>query len=191
VQQEKEQLLSKYEVLKSQINPHFLFNSLNTLAALIGSDAQKAITFTTRFARMYRYLLEFGAYQFIALEKEIELIDTYIYLQKIRFGENISIHYQIENYNYTILPFALQLLVENAIKHNVVSEETPLIIEIFSEYDFLLIKNQKITRPSVEGNTGIGLKNLDQRYQILIGKSIEIKNDNKVFIVKIPLIPNA
>ena len=189
LQQEKAQLASKYEVLKNQINPHFLFNCLNTLSSLIASDTHQAIKFTTRFAKMYRYLLEYGDEKLISLYKEIELIETYLFLQKIRFGDTLSLHIEIENYNFCLPPFALQTLVENAIKHNVVNEQYPLNITIKSIGDRLEISNKIRERSSKEHSTGIGINNLKQRYQILLNKEPEIINDGIEFRVMIHLIP--
>lgn len=191
LQQEKEHIASQYEVLKNQINPHFLFNCLNTLASLIVSDQQGAVRFTTRFAKMYRNLLEYGEQQLIALEKELELIDTYLFLQKIRFGNYLNIHKDIPDTRYSLPPFSLQLLVENAIKHNVISEEYPLEIIIKSGLDALEISNKINLRPAAEPSTGIGLTNLNLRYQLLGAKGIVCTSESGVFKVVIPLIPDA
>lgn len=191
LQQEKAHIASQYEVLKNQINPHFLFNCLNTLASLIVSDQQGAVRFTTRFAKMYRNLLEYGGQQLISLEKELELIDTYLFLQKIRFGNHLTIQKNIPDTRYALPPFSLQLLVENAIKHNVISEDSPLEITIKSGVDTLEVSNKINLRPAAEPSTGIGLSNLSQRYQLLLSRGIVCTADGGLFTVIIPLIPDA
>lgn len=191
LQQEKAHIASQYEVLKNQINPHFLFNCLNTLASLIVSDQQGAVRFTTRFAKMYRNLLEYGGQQLISLEKELELIDTYLFLQKIRFGNHLTIQKNIPDTRYALPPFSLQLLVENAIKHNVISEDNPLEITIKSGVDTLEVSNKINLRPAAETSTGIGLNNLNQRYQLLLSRGIVCSAEDGLFTVIIPLIPDA
>jgi sensor histidine kinase YesM len=191
VQQEKEHLASRYEVLKNQINPHFLFNALNTLASLIASDQQRAIKFATRFAKMYRNVLEYGEKHLISLQQELDMIENYIYLQQIRFGNNLQVSIEITGRQYCLPPFALQLLVENAIKHNIITQENPLHINIQQADDTLLIRNTLQPRPSKENSMGIGLENLQQRYALLTGRSIYFHHTPGVFCVGIPLIPDA
>lgn len=191
LQQEKEHIISQYETLKAQIDPHFLFNCLNTLSSLIVSDQQGALRFTALFAKMYRKLLEYGDQQLVSLEKELEFIDTYLFLQKTRFGEHLNIQKDIPDTRYSLPPFSLQLLVENAIKHNVISEENPLEITIKSGVDTLEVSNKINFRPSGEFSTGIGLTNLNQRYQLLLSKGIVCTADGGVFKVVIPLIPDT
>jgi sensor histidine kinase YesM len=191
VQLEKEHLASRYAVLKNQINPHFLFNALNTLAALIGSDPQGAVKFATRFAKMYRNVLEHGEKQLISLQAELDMVENYIYLQQIRFGSSLQMHMDIPHRQYSLPPFALQLLVENAIKHNIISRENPLHIHIRQAGDTLRISNPLQERPSRENSTGIGLENLQQRYALLSGRSVGYHHEPGVFCVGIPLIPDA
>jgi sensor histidine kinase YesM len=189
IQQEKEHITSRYEVLKNQVNPHFLFNALNTLASLISSDPAGALRFATRFAKMYRNLLEFGASQLIPLARELDMIDNYFYLQSIRFGDDLRLEKRLENLHYLLPPFALQLLVENAIKHNSVGPGQALNILIQSEADGLLVRNNLQLRQSTEQSMGIGLRNLQQRYLLLTGLSIEYGINGEYFDVHIPLIP--
>lgn len=191
VQQEKEHIASQYEVLKNQINPHFLFNALNTLTALISSDPQGAVRFATRFAKMYRNLLEYGHQQLITLTQEMEMVDNYLYLQQIRFGQHLQLFKTIQQYRCSLPPFALQLLVENAIKHNIITPEMPLHIYIVQSEDTLEISNSIQLRASNEHSMGIGLSNLEQRYELLTGRSITFGANDGVFKVSIPLIPEA
>jgi len=191
LKQEKEQVISQYEILKNQINPHFLFNCLNTLASLIGTDQEKAIKFTTRFSRMYRNILEYGDQPLISLEKEMELINTYLYLQQLRFGDYLRLNPDIKNISYCVPPFALQLLVENAIKHNIVSDTYPMEIKIVQNDNNLTVTNRIHKKTVTETSSGIGLQNLKQRYQLLGASDLVITNENGFFTVVIPLIPET
>jgi LytS/YehU family sensor histidine kinase len=189
VVQEKAQLLSQLETLKNQLNPHFLFNCLNTLASLIGCDPNEAIRFTTKFSKLYRMSLEHGEHQMIALSAEIDFLNTYIFLQQMRFGKNLSIDINIPYVNnYTLPPFALQLLVENSIKHNEISDEKPMNIQINQNEDTLTVVNTIYPRISEEFSTGVGLQNLSQRYKLLTNREIIVANDGFKFEVIIPLI---
>jgi len=188
LQQEKEQVISQYEILKNQINPHFLFNCL---ISLIGADQEKAIKFTTRFSKMYRYILEYGDQPLISLEKEMELINTYLFLQQLRFGDYLGINIDIKNRSYCVPPFALQLLVENAIKHNIVSDIYPMEIKIIQNDNSLKVTNRIQKKSVAEPSSGIGLQNLRQRYQLLGTSDVVITNENGFFTVVIPLIPET
>jgi LytS/YehU family sensor histidine kinase len=189
--QEKEQLASQYEVLKNQVNPHFLFNSLNTLASLISSDPPMALRFTTKFAKMYRLILENGIHSLIPLSKEMELLNSYMFLQQMRYGNSLILHADITNEKFVLPPFALQLLAENAIKHNSITEAEPMVIEIIQKNATLVVKNKVKQRQSMESSTGIGLKNLSNRYKFLADMDIQIIDDGNYFTVNIPLIPEA
>ena len=136
---EKENILSQFSILKNQINPHFLFNSMNILAAIIPSNPDQAVAFTTQFAKLYRKVLELRDQLIIPLQQELEFVDSFLFLQKMRFDDNLIVNYNIEEKHQQscLPPFALQLLVENAIKHNIVSEDQPLSIDIFTESDML------------------------------------------------------
>ncbi|MCU0341768.1 MAG: histidine kinase [Spirosomaceae bacterium] len=139
IQQQKEQVQSQYEALRHQVNPHFLFNSLNTLAALIGTDAPQAIQFTKQFAKVYRTLLEWGHEPLVSLRQELDLVRSFVFLHQMRFGQNLRVAIGISDsvLNNCLPPFALQLLVENAIKHNIISDEKPLTISIEVQNDWL------------------------------------------------------
>ncbi|MBK8699183.1 MAG: histidine kinase [Saprospiraceae bacterium] len=192
MQLEKQSAEARFLMLKNQLNPHFLFNCLNTLASLVTLNPEQALRFTTRFAKLYRKVLEYGEQHLISLEKELLLAESYLFLQKIRFNDHIHIQYEINNLKYALPPFALQLLMENAIKHNVVSAEQPLEISIRqNESDSLTVTNNLLPRASTEYSTGLGLENLNERYKILTGKGIEISNTKQHFHVTIPLIQEA
>lgn len=191
LKKEKEQIAGQYEVLKNQINPHFLFNCLNTLTSLIDSNPGDAIVFSTRFSKMYRQLLEYGEYPLIPLDSELALSSNYIYLQKIRFGDLIKLEHSISSTNFQIPPFAIQGLVENAIKHNIITESNPLLISIRMEGKELEISNNLTLKNNNENSTGIGLSNLTKRYRLLTGKEISILRTKERFIVRLPLIDKA
>jgi sensor histidine kinase YesM len=189
-QLEKEHVISQNESLRSQINPHFLFNSLNVLSSLIHEDTDKAEEFIEEFASVYRYVLDLSNKQVVPLKKELDFIHSYFFLQQIRFGDHLKIemHLNDNNDNFLILPLSLQLLVENAIKHNKISKEHPLTITIEIENDYLVVKNNLQIRNETIVSTGIGLKNIRERY-FLYNKSQPIfEKTNDEFIAKIPLI---
>lgn len=189
-QLQKEQVISQYETLKTQINPHFLFNSLNVLSSLIHEDINKAEEFIEEFASVYRYVLDVSGKQITPLKKELGFIQSYYFLQKIRFGDNLKIDIVIDENidSYFILPLSIQLLVENAIKHNKVSKEFPLKINISLDDNYLVVVNNLQIRNENIISTGIGLKNIRERY-FLYNKSEPVFNQTKdEFIAKIPLI---
>jgi len=184
-----EELKFQYEILKSQINPHFLFNSLNILNSIIPKDTSLAMQFVQNFSKIYRYVLEKRDKDFVALSDEIEFIESYIYLIKSRHVDKIKILLNIKNVlDYKIIPMSLQLLVENAIKHNSATQENPLLIEIFNNNEFLIIKNNINRKNVFESSSQLGLKNLSERYIYLISQDIEVKESHNEFEVKIPLI---
>ena len=138
VQQEKlkrEQLALQYETLKSQVNPHFLFNNLNALTSLISTNPEKAIDFVKKLSEVYRYVLDQKDSEMVALDTELKFVESYVFLQKIRFGNNLDVQMDIRHKNFKVIPLSLQMLVENAIKHNEISDRHPLQIRIYSEYD--------------------------------------------------------
>lgn len=165
---QNENILAKYEVLKNQINPHFLFNSLSVLSALIPIDPDKAEEFTVELADLYRYILEQYENEKVSLIDEIAISKSYIFLQKIRFNEGLHCEFEVseeESKKYEAFPLSIQTLLENAIKHNLVSEEAPLNIRIFIENDYLVVTNQLQSKEEPIGSTGIGLQNLKMRYK--------------------------
>lgn len=187
----RQHLQSQFDALKNQVNPHFLFNSLNTLAALISEDQKLAEEFVQRIASVYRYVLQNKDKELIELEEEVNFIKAFLFLQKIRFGENLIERLDIpQRFNrYLIAPLTLQMLVENAIKHNIISTEKPLEINIcIDQNNMLVVGNNLQKKKNIGTSTGIGLMNIQQRYKLLIKKEIEILDDNSHFTVKIPLI---
>ena len=186
----KENLQSQFDSLKNQVNPHFLFNSLNTLATIIPENPDQAVEFVQKLSSVYRYLLQYKDYETVDLKTELDCVNAYLFLQKIRFGDNLQVSVTIpQNYiNKQIPPLTLQLLVENAIKHNIISQQKPLKVNIYIDDAGLLVtKNNLQKKKSVEGSTKIGLENLMNRFEYIFNQGIDIYDTGEEFIVKVPL----
>lgn len=180
-----EQVSTQYQSLKNQVNPHFLFNALNALSSLVYDDQDKAVEFIRKLSRVYRYVLDQKDAEMVKLSDELAFSENFIFLQQIRFGENLKISISKTDESGYIPPLAIQLLVENAIKHNVISEKYPLNINIIVDDDEVRISNN-IKEKMSKDSTGIGLKNLKERYNYLTNKEITILNDGKTFEVILP-----
>ena len=181
-----ERLKSQYESLRNQVNPHFLFNSLNVLSELVYEDQDKAVQFIRKMSDVYRYVLEQKDQEMVPLDVELNFLTSYGFLQKIRFGDNFNLSIE-KNGEGMVPPLALQMLVENAIKHNVVSAAKPLHVDIMVSDDRVVVRNnvqEKLTKDS----TGIGLSNLKARYGYLSDQEVQITNDQKTFEVILPLL---
>lgn len=180
----------QYETLKNQINPHFLFYSLNVLSALIYKDANKADEFTVSLSRIYHYILDHQDDELVPLSDEIQFIKQYAYLQNIRFDQNFKIEIApIEELGQKlIIPMALQLLVENVFKHNVVSEQEPMLVNISFGADYVEVKNTLNSKRMTEPSHQIGLKNIENRYRLLTEQACVFDKTEKDFIVRIPLL---
>lgn len=186
----RESLALKYKVLQEQINPHFLFNSLNVLGSLIDIDVEKAKTFTNELSTFYRDVLHFKNQDIISLQEEIDFVKKYIYLQQIRFGEALQVDIVAnKKIDGKVIPLSLQSLVENAIKHNQMSLADPLkiIIAISDDYE-LIIENNLQIKKLTEKSSHTGLKNLAGRYKYLTGKEMVITSNDSYFRVSMPLI---
>lgn len=185
-----EALALKYKVLQDQINPHFLFNSLNVLGSLIDIDVTKAKQFNHELSLFYRSLLSFKNQDIISLSEEIDFVNKYIYLQQIRFGEALQVDI-VANKKIVgkVIPLSLQALVENAIKHNQMSVENPLkiLIAISDNYE-LVVENNLQPKKLLEETSKTGLKNLAGRYSFLTGKEMTITKNKSYFRVTLPLI---
>lgn len=186
----KENIESRFEALKTQVNPHFLFNSLNTLSSLIHINQDDASKFVRQLSKVYRYILENRDKEIISLETELRIIESYIFLVETRFANNLQFKITVdeESKQKEIPPLALQMLIENAIKHNVVSRSKPLLIEIFVEEEFLVVKNNLQRKSSTEFSSKIGLKNIMSRYNYLSEKQVKLKESESTFEVRIPLL---
>ena len=186
-------LQSQLEGLKNQVNPHFLFNSLNTLSALIYTNQEKAGKFLDEMSKVYRYLLTSNENDLIPLKTELQFMHSFFHMLKNRFQEGISLELNIrdEHLDYLIPPLTLQMLVENAVKHNVIAEESPLRIEIATdENDILVIRNNIQKKTTKVFSNGIGLKNIIAKYQLLSQAHVEVIADGSHFIVQLPLFLN-
>lgn len=181
---------AQFELLKQQVNPHFLFNSLSTLKSMIEIDDPQAPDFINKLSDFYRFTLENRKSDLISLEEEMEILEAYVYLLKARFEEGIHLSVDIEQsvYKSFIPPFTLQLLVENCIKHNIVSLEQPLTIRLYTANDYLVIENTLQLKKNPEYSTQLGLENINQRYLHLLKNKVEIENNATSFKVKLPLI---
>ncbi|MFO7659267.1 MAG: sensor histidine kinase [Bacteroidales bacterium] len=184
----QESLIAKYEALKNQVNPHFLFNTLNTLTGIVEKDQQQATKYIKKLADTYRYVLEQKEKETVKISDELEFINDFIYLQKMRHGEGVAFQSEIDDPNGLVAPLSIQILVENAIKHNIVSDEQPLMIKLQDDHEFYILKNNLQKRKVVQVNAGTGLENLIRRYEYLAEKKPEIIETGDEFIVKLPKI---
>lgn len=182
---------ARYQSLKNQLDPHFLFNSLNVLSSLVEENPSQAQNFIHLLSKTYRYILEQKDKDLISVGDELSFAETYCQLLKMRFEESISLSFELEEglKNHLIAPLSLQLLLENAIKHNYASVQSPLHIKIYSESDnFLVVENNFQPRKTNASKTGIGLQNIIQRYAILTDKPVQIERNTQHFKVKIPIL---
>lgn len=185
----EENIRIRFEALKNQLDPHFLFNSLNTLNGLIGIDDERAHEYVDHLSSVFRYTLENKNIR--TLDEEIAFVDSYVTLLKIRYGDNLVVQYNFdEQYNnYLIMPVSLQLLVENAVKHNVISNKSRLFIHIeTTDKESVIVSNRVNPKTEEKLSAGVGLANLIDRYAILFKKNIIITNLSGVFAVEVPLI---
>ncbi|RMG65575.1 MAG: response regulator [Bacteroidetes bacterium] len=190
-QQERQNILSRFETLKNQVNPHFLFNCLNALSSLIHEDTDLADRFIAKLTRVYRYVLELKDEERVTLDEELHFIRSYLFLQQIRFGNRLQWYLQVQEgeLNRYIPPLTLQLLVENAIKHNIVSQAQPLTIELYSDGpDWFVVKNTYQPRDGKSDSTRIGLRNLEARYGFLCDRKPAFFIDNDHYIARVPLL---
>ena len=186
-----ENLTTKYNMLASQINPHFLFNSLSSLSMLVREkNEERALNYIDQLAYTFRYLSQNGANStFVTLREEMQFAESYCYLFKIRYSEKINFDFNIEEQylDYNIPPISLQPLIGNTVKHNTISSKQLFTVRIYTEEGYLIVANEK--RPMLEPNpgTGVGLSNLNSRYQLLLNRDIEIIDNDKEFVVRLPL----
>lgn len=188
---ERESLLAQYEALKNQVNPHFLFNSLNTLAGLVEQDQKKAVEFISHLSNTYRYVLEQRNKELVAVEEELKFVNDFIFLAKLRYGNGLIVNTYISKKRNLLVPMGVQILIENCIKHNIIDDEQPLVIELVEEGPYLTVRNNLQKKSSVSGNEPIGLENLKSRYSFVTSLPVIIEETSDEFIVRIPLIPEA
>lgn len=189
----RENIQAQLETLKNQVNPHFLFNSLNTLAAIIPEDKDLSVDFVQKLSKVYRYILEIKDLELIDLREELNFIQSYIFLQKIRFGENLVVNVNIpeDMHSNKVVPLSLQILLENAIKHNIISAEKPLHIDVFLQNDKILVRNNLQKKSQPETSTKTGLQNITSRYKLLTNQLVETIVTTTYFMVALPLIKPA
>ena len=189
-QLDKELSQAELQVLNNEMDPHFLFNSLNTLNHLILNDPKQAHLFNNHLAQVYKYFLINKNKELIPLKEELEFIESYFFLLQIRHDNKLQLQTMLEGKGATVMipPCSLQVLVENAIKHNEFSEANPLLIKVSINDHYLQVSNNIKPKLYAVSSTGIGLKNLSSRYKLLFRKDITIASSRDSFIVKLPLI---
>lgn len=181
---------AKFESLKNQIDPHFLFNSLNVLSSLIEENPENAQRFTTSLSKIYRYVLEQKDKELVTVSEELAFAKTYMNLLKMRFENSITfeIPENFENSDAKVVPLSLQLLLENTIKHNVVSEKKPLHIKIYIKDNFLVVENNLQKKEVLQDRKGVGLQNIVSRYAILSERKVLIDENKETFAVYLPIL---
>ena len=185
-----ENLVNQFEALKNQLNPHMLFNSLNTLRSLIRETPDKAQDYLQALSRVLRYTLQGNECMSVTLREEMEFVSAYNFLLKMRYEENLEFDIRIEEEAETLQlpPMSVQLLIENAVKHNEISNRHPLVIRVCTTGKQLTVSNPIQRKKTASGGLQIGLANLAKRYSLLFKEEIEVREDNNTFIVTIPLI---
>ena len=181
---------AQLEALRTQVNPHFLFNNLNTLSSVITDDPKLAVEFVQQLSTVYRHVLEVKDEQSILLQDELDVLKAYAFLLQTRFGNNLDVTIKVpeEKLKTRIVPLSLQILMENAIKHNIVSSDKPLKVEVFAQDGKLLVSNNLQKKNQVNESTGIGLDNIRNRYKLLGNEQVEVTENDSSFTVAIPLM---
>lgn len=186
---EKEKIITQYESLRNQVNPHFLFNSLNALSELVYENQELAVKYIRQLSRVYRYVLDSRNHEVASLHDELDFVESFIFLQQIRFGKNLLVDLKINRSDTKyILPLSLQILLENSIKHNIISDENPLQINLYEEDSYVVIQNKVNKKRTTDKGTGIGLENIKMRYRYLTEKPAMIDETEEEFTVKIPIL---
>ncbi|MCF8369709.1 MAG: histidine kinase [Bacteroidales bacterium] len=186
---QKESIKLQYKALKNQVNPHFLFNSLNSLTSLVYHEPDLAAKFIKQLSEVYRYVLEHKDTELVALTDEINFCERYVFLQKIRHDKNLNVKFDLESKEPGwVVPVSIQMLIENAIKHNEISDENPLSIEISKDEDYITLKNNLQPRSVMKESGGIGLSTIRARYNYLSKNPVKIVEHEGVFQIQIPLI---
>ncbi|HRI60853.1 MAG TPA: histidine kinase [Saprospiraceae bacterium] len=180
---------AQIEALKAQLDPHFMFNSLNTLTELVEIDSSKSLDFLKSFGKVYRYVLQTREHESVTLQEELDFADSYLFLLKTRFGEALQVEKNVADADLEkhLPPMTLQLLLENAVKHNVLTASKPLLVRLSSDGQWLSVQNNLQLKSSKPYSSGIGLKNITERVLRLTEKEPIIENSDGVFVVKIPL----
>jgi hypothetical protein len=189
----RERISSEFETLKNQVSPHFLFNSLNTLTSLIDEDQKIATDFVMKLSNVYRYVLVQRDKELVTLKEELDFVRSYIFLNKIRFGDNLHVNILLDSVHEKkfIATLALQILVENAIKHNIISKDKPLTIDIGVEGDCVFVKNNLQRKTIITDSSHVGLANIKSRYHYFTEKEVIIHDGPIYFCVYLPLISDS
>jgi two-component system, LytTR family, sensor kinase len=184
-----EMMAYKYESLRNQLNPHFLFNSFNVLSDLVYADQAQAVKFIQQMSELFRYVLDSRDKELVPLTEELEFMRSFTYLLKTRFGDKLNIVIDLEaGSGEYIVPMTMQLLVENAVKHNEISEAFPLVITIRKNEDYLEVENSMRLKSAGENSKNTGLKNIEQQFSFFTDKQIEINDANGSFRVRVPIL---
>ncbi|HUX56426.1 MAG TPA: histidine kinase [Bacteroidales bacterium] len=185
----REKLAIEFEALKNQVNPHFLFNSLTALSSLVYKNQDKAVTFIREFSNVFRYVLESREKEVVDIVTEKKLLESISYLYQIRHDDSLQIRINLSDAtDRYIIPMALQMLLENAIKHNAISVNKPLMVEIGEEEDYIFVKNNLQPKKAEIVSNNIGLENIKSRYKYLSDKDVLVEISNEYFVVKIPVL---
>lgn len=187
-QHKRELAIYQYEMLKNQVNPHFLFNSLNVLTSLVETDSESATKFIRKLAELYRYVLDVKDKELVPLSEELKIAEAYIFMQKNRFGDSLMVSNSVVANSKRIVPLALQMLIENAVKHNVISADRPLAIHIFEEDGFLVCENNLQKKTVLPSSNTIGLSNIKSRYAFLCPAPMEYGERDGAFVVRVPIL---
>lgn len=190
-QAKQDHIRSQLEGLRNQVNPHFLFNSLNTLMNIIAEDQKLAIRYLKKMSKVYRYMLDIRKEELIPLSEELDFIHAYVFLQEERFKGNLEVICDIplEYMDYKIVPLSLQILFENAIKHNIISSKRPLTIRVFINGDGKIVVQNNLQRKNqIMPSTKVGLENVKNRYRLVTSEAVEVEDKEPFFTVALPLI---
>jgi LytS/YehU family sensor histidine kinase len=184
----REHISSQYEALKNQVNPHFLFNSLNALSSLVYDRPEKAVEFINRLSDVYRYVLDSKDKEVVSIEEELSFVNAYSFLLKARFEENIVIHIDVDHPAGFIPPMSIQMLLENAVKHNEISDAHPMNIHISDKEEYIYVRNNLKLKEQRTDISGIGLDNIKSRYSVLTDRTVHIERSKNEFIVGLPIL---
>lgn len=189
-----ENLSWQYNILVGQVNPHFLFNSLNSLSTLVREERNNdALTYIDQMSDTYRYIIQEGNGEMTTVAEEMHFVEAYKYLLEIRYQGKLKINAEVESHynSYRLPPLSIQPLIENAVKHNTITTAKPLTVEISANEEWIVVSNTIAPKIEPEKSTGIGLKNLSHRYKLLTNREIEVSNNGEIFSVKLPILPPA
>lgn len=184
----QEALSLQYETLKSYVNPHFLFNSLSVLSSLVEKDTVKSQLFIKQLSDIYRYVLEQKDKELVLLETELDFAQSFIELHSIRHGENLKVEMHVDDKSGYIIPLSMQILLENAFKHNVISEEEPLNVSVRRDGNCIVVRNKLQTRMTIAHEGGLGLETISRRYEFFTREPLVVSSDDGFFTVRIPVL---